>query len=166
MITTYIQLGSNLGDRQQQLQMAVQAFEEKAGKVELLSSIYETAPWGVSNQEPFLNQVFSAQTNLEPTALLEVLLGIENEMGRQRSPELHWGPRTIDLDILFYGDQIVEDNSLQIPHPQLANRRFVLTPLNDIAPQLTHPVLKKTVEQLLAECPDLLPVNTFACGTV
>jgi 2-amino-4-hydroxy-6-hydroxymethyldihydropteridine diphosphokinase len=124
-----------------------------------VSSIYETAAWGMENQEAFLNQVLEIETNLNPDELLQSILQIEEGLGRKR--ELKYGPRTIDIDILFFNDQVIDQEGLKIPHPQLQNRRFVLVPLNEIASNKIHPIFKKTISQLLAECPDPLTVNKF-----
>jgi 2-amino-4-hydroxy-6-hydroxymethyldihydropteridine diphosphokinase len=124
----------------------------KAGRVGRVSSFYCTEPVGYPDQEKFVNAVAEFETDLSPLALLAACHVIEDELGRRRL--FRWGPRTIDLDILLYGDQVIDTAELTIPHPLLAARRFALTPLAEIAPQAVHPVLKKTIARLLAELRD------------
>jgi 2-amino-4-hydroxy-6-hydroxymethyldihydropteridine diphosphokinase len=159
MNKTYLLTGGNIGDRSNYLLKAKEEFAKRCGRVLQQSSIYETAAWGNENQEAFLNQVLEIETRLLPEALLKAVLQIEKDLGRKR--ELKYGPRTIDIDVLFYNDEVVNQEGLKIPHPQLQNRRFVLVPLNEIAASKIHPVFKKNVSQLLAECPDPLTVNKF-----
>jgi 2-amino-4-hydroxy-6-hydroxymethyldihydropteridine diphosphokinase len=159
MNKAYLLTGGNIGDRIEYLSKAKHTISKWCGEILQESSIYETAAWGMENQEPFLNQVLQLQTILEPEELLQSILQIEEELGRKR--QLKYGPRTIDIDILFFNDEVVDEQGLKIPHPQMQNRRFVLVPLNEIAPDKIHPVFQKPVSQLLAECPDLLEVNKF-----
>jgi 2-amino-4-hydroxy-6-hydroxymethyldihydropteridine diphosphokinase len=133
------------------------SISESCGDIARASSIYETAAWGKEDQSAFLNQVLKLKTKLDPKGLLRGLLEIEHQLGRERIGK--YGPRVIDLDILFFNDEVVREEGLTIPHPQMQNRRFVLEPLNEIAPEKMHPVLQKKIAQLLAECPDPLPVN-------
>ena len=119
--------------------------------------MYETAAWGISDQPSFLNQALMLSTSLSARQLLRKVLQIEKEMGRERKEKM--GPRLIDIDIIFFDDEIHDLQFLKIPHPEMQNRRFVLTPLAEIAPNLEHPVLKKTIAQLLEECPDNLEVK-------
>ncbi|WP_233185589.1 2-amino-4-hydroxy-6-hydroxymethyldihydropteridine diphosphokinase [Thermotoga sp. SG1] len=144
-----IALGSNLGDRELNLKTALVKMKERGMSIEKLSSFVETEPYGYTDQPKFLNAVCLVETDLSPRALLNTLLEIEREMGRVRT--IKWGPRVIDLDIVFYEDLVVNEEGLTIPHPDAHNRLFVLEPLSEIAPDLVHPVLKKTVRELLME---------------
>lgn len=159
MNEVYLLTGGNIGNRLVFLSKAKEAINNKCGRILQASSIYETAAWGLENQEAFLNQVLKIKTSLTPDDLLKSILQIEGELGRKR--ELKYGPRTIDIDILLFNDEIIDRQGLKIPHPQIQNRRFVLIPLNEIASDKIHPVFQKPVSQLLAECPDLLEVNKF-----
>lgn len=144
----YIGLGSNLGDRVGNLEKACR-FLDCSEK----SKICETEPFGVKNQPKFLNTVCAIETDLTPQDLLSHVKKIERKLGRRKRAK--WGPREIDIDILFYGDEIIDEPDLKIPHPGIPERRFVLEPLFKIAPDFIHPVLKKTVRQMLAELRDL-----------
>lgn len=146
----YIGLGSNLGDRELKLLMAVAELGKLPGtKVTALSSFYETEPVGGVPQDNFYNAVARISTTLSPLELLDALKRIEVEVFN-RVDSGHWGPRSMDLDILFYGELVLESDRLTIPHPRLAERRFVLQPLSDIAPKLVHPTLGASISQLLA----------------
>ena len=145
--TAFIGIGSNQGLARENCEQALKELGllEKVW-VESNSSLYETAPLGIENQDWFINSVVKIKTTLLPLALLNELLGIEEKMGRVRT--IKWGPRIIDLDLLFYEDLIITETNLKIPHPELHKRKFVLEPLKEIAPKLLHPILKKTVEEL------------------
>ncbi len=146
-VTAFIALGSNLGDRAAYLNRAVEMLRQTNGiTVTALSSYYNTAPVGFEEQPDFLNAVVGIKTTLPPNELLRICAAIESELKRERI--IHWGPRTIDLDILLYGDRIVDEDTLIIPHPRMQERSFVLEPLNEIAPQALHPVYRKTVREL------------------
>ena len=144
--TVYIALGTNLGDRLANLRTAIQSMPPEV-KVLAESHVYETPPWGYEDQPAFLNMVIKAETKLEPEPLLKYLKQLEVELGREQN--IRWGPRLIDLDILFYDDLVLASPPLVIPHPRLHERAFVLVPLADVAPDLIHPVLKQSVRDLL-----------------
>jgi len=149
MKIVYLGLGSNLGDREAMLQAAVRALESLRLHILRLSPVYETEPVDVSGQHWFLNQVAEAETDLFPLQLLHRTAKVEAQLGRRRlAPQ---GPRTIDIDILLYGNSIVTTPALEIPHPRFRARRFVLAPLADLAPRLRDPVTRKTVRELLGE---------------
>lgn len=155
--TAYLLIGGNVGDRLNNLTTAIHKINKHCGTIQQVSSIYETAAWGFTNQPHFLNQVIVLNTNLQPEELMQQLLQIEEEMGRKRLIKM--GPRIIDLDILLIDDLILNTTILQLPHPQLPNRKFALLPLNEIASEIVHPVEKKTISQLLQECNDHLDVQ-------
>jgi 2-amino-4-hydroxy-6-hydroxymethyldihydropteridine diphosphokinase len=146
----YLSLGSNIGDRPANLRSAIDRLAE-AGTVQAVSAFYETEPVDVRDQPWFLNCVVAVETGIPPRELLNLALAIERAMGRHRTREK--GPRTIDIDILLCGNSVVAQPGLHIPHPAMHQRRFVLEPLAEIAPQAFHPVLKKTARDLLAELP-------------
>jgi len=157
MNQTYLLIGGNLGNREENLKHATRSIAHRLGPILMASSIYETEAWGMKDQPPFLNQVLFVETKLNPEAVLDAILSIEKEMGRKRIEK--FGPRTIDIDILFYNDLKMHKSSLTIPHPQLHLRRFTLEPLNEIAPHLVHPVFNKPISELLKESNDPLVVK-------
>lgn len=145
MQTIYLGLGTNLGDRTANLQAAISRLAEEL-EITAVSPIYQTPPWGVTDQPDFLNLCLKAETDLPPAKLLTFVKNLETKLGRQ--PGKRWGPRLIDIDILFYADQIIETENMIIPHPRLAERAFVLRPLAEIAPDFVHPVFGETVMAL------------------
>lgn len=157
MHTTYLLLGTNLGEKTPNLHQAMTRIKAQIGIVAQASSIYETMPWGIEDQPIFYNQVLKVNTSLGIENLLKTTQGIEQAMGRQKYRR--WGERLIDIDILYYNNTIFESEILVIPHAQIANRRFTLVPLVEIAPELVHPQLKLTQSQLLDKCEDVLPVS-------
>jgi 2-amino-4-hydroxy-6-hydroxymethyldihydropteridine diphosphokinase len=157
MNISYLLIGGNEGNRMAWLAEACANIEESAGRVLRLSSFYETAAWGKTDQDDFLNQALQIQTELDAPALLDALLKIEEKMGRRRMEK--WGSRLIDIDILFFNEDIIRLPRLVIPHPEIQNRRFALVPMEEIAPLYVHPVLGKSIRDLLAECPDKLDVK-------
>src|ERR1700759_2351307 len=160
MNTVYLLTGGNVGNRRENLEKAVAQIENSCGKIVQCSGLYETDAWGKTDQPPFLKQALHLATNLPADELLDALLHIEQQMGRIRAEKN--GARTIDIDILFYNRQIIDTPNLRIPHPRMSQRRFVLRPLTDIAASFIHPVLHKTIQQLLDECADPLAVNKFS----
>lgn len=160
MEEVYLLLGSNLGDREKLLAEAIERIIQRCGNITQMSSIYESEPWGFDNNNDFLNQVVVIETKLSPHQLLSVILEIEQELGRKRSKG-KMVSRIIDIDILFYGEHIVDTHDLKIPHPSIQERRFTLIPLLEISPEMKHPVLRKTMRQLLKECPDKLRVVSY-----
>ncbi len=151
MATVYIGIGSNLGDREENCGKAVALLIESGVKVIKRSSLYETEPWGFKEQPMFINMVLEIETQIEPEELLKVLKQIEIKLGRVEGKR--WMPRIIDLDILVYNDLIIKTSNLEIPHPGMHERTFVLEPLSEIAPDKIHPVFKKTFNDLLRSCP-------------
>ena len=157
MNKAYLLTGGNIGNRKAMLQQAIQLLNEYCGKITAESSLYETAAWGKKDQSAFLNQALEVETGLNARQLIRKILKVEKLMGRERKEK--FGPRIIDIDILLFNDEIYDIPFLKLPHPELQNRRFALTPLAEIAPDIIHPVLKKTIKQLLADCPDKLEVK-------
>jgi 2-amino-4-hydroxy-6-hydroxymethyldihydropteridine diphosphokinase len=157
--TVYLSLGSNLGDREGHLRQAIAALPPRGVRVTLVSSIYETQPVDYLEQPWFLNCAIAGETQVPPLDLLRALRGIESAMGSRK--EFPKGPRLIDLDILLYGDQTIDTPELQVPHPRIRLRRFVLVPLVEIAPKLQHPCWNGTAEQLLGMTPDRSAVRRW-----
>ncbi|HYH16363.1 MAG TPA: 2-amino-4-hydroxy-6-hydroxymethyldihydropteridine diphosphokinase [Flavisolibacter sp.] len=157
MQNAYLLTGGNTGDRYQFLASALKALETECGEILAVSALFETQAWGLNDQPPFLNQAVQLQTTLSAQVLLERILAIEILLGRVRDQK--YGPRTIDIDIIFYGQEVIQEPGLVIPHPHLPNRRFALECLNDIAPSFIHPVIRKSVHTLLEECTDSLTVH-------
>jgi 2-amino-4-hydroxy-6-hydroxymethyldihydropteridine diphosphokinase len=162
MNVSYLCLGGNIGNRENALEQALDLINKKAGRVTARSAIYETEAWGVTGQQPYLNACVCIATGLDAQKLLQILLFIEKELGRQRSSAASYEPRTIDIDILFFNDMVTESDQLIIPHPRLHLRKFVLVPLSEIAPNYLHPVLNKTIFNLLNECPDRSQVKLYS----
>ena len=153
----YLITGGNIGSRQEELNYAARLIQERCGTIIDRSSLYETAAWGKTDQESFLNQALVLETTLNARDLLNEILYIENLMGRDRVEK--YGPRIIDIDIIFFNHQVIRENGLIIPHPEMAKRRFVLEPLNQVIPAYIHPIYYKTVSELLDQCDDSLPVK-------
>jgi 2-amino-4-hydroxy-6-hydroxymethyldihydropteridine diphosphokinase len=151
--TAFLGLGTNLGNRENNLKEAIEKISTSAGEVTSFSQIYETEPWGFGSDDHFFNMVIRINTGLKPADLLKQLLKIEMAMGRVRGAE-KYSSRIIDIDILLYEDEIIDKAYLKVPHPMIRDRKFVLVPLCEIAPEMIHPVLNKTFEALLDECKD------------
>ncbi|SFD62167.1 2-amino-4-hydroxy-6-hydroxymethyldihydropteridinediphosphokinase [Chitinophaga sp. CF118] len=152
-------IGGNLGDRTNHLKQAVEQINMLVGKVENISALYETAAWGVVKQPDYLNQGLLVSTEMDALTLLHTVLEIERKIGRIRQQK--WGARVIDIDIIFYNDDVMNLPELKIPHPQLQYRQFVLIPLLEIIPDWQHPVLHKTIRTLLEQCTDPLPAKKY-----
>ncbi len=157
MPLAYLLLGTNLGDRKKYIQQAIAAIQNVCGNIVKTSSIYETASWGIEDQPNFLNQIVICKTTLLTNILLQKLLKIEFDLGRLRT--IKNASRTIDIDILFYGRTILNEENLQIPHPKIAERKFVLVPLFEMTPNKIHPVLNISIKKLLTICSDTLLVT-------
>jgi 2-amino-4-hydroxy-6-hydroxymethyldihydropteridine diphosphokinase len=162
MASVYLSLGSSIGDRAENIARAIEALAAHDVRVVKQSSLYETEPVEMREPEWFLNCVVETKTDLPPRELMHALLEIERSLGRERTASVTRKlPRIIDLDILFYGSEIIREAGLEIPHPRMVERRFVLVPLAEIAPGAVHPVLKKTVAELLAETIDRSEVRPW-----
>ena len=148
MEKVFIGLGGNVGDVSKAFDIVLEMIRKQIGSITKSSSRYKTEPWGNTNQDHFLNQVICVETNLKPKEVLKKILGIEKIMGRNRDKDNQFAPRTIDIDILFYGDKIIKKGDLIIPHPRLHLRNFVLTPLKEIAPEFIHPLFNKKIKDL------------------
>ena len=156
MNKVYLLIGGNMGNRMANLVQAIHLINEEIGTIQLVSSIYETAAWGKTDQPDFLNQAIFLNATLDADSIMNKLLDIEIKMGRKR--DIPMGPRTIDLDIIYYNNDVISNKLITIPHPKLADRRFVLMPLAEIAPNYIHPILNKSNDALLKECGDSLSV--------
>lgn len=156
MNKAYLLTGGNIGNPLENLGIARSNIEQYCGEILQYSDIYRTGAWGVEDQPDFFNQALCIATNQTPAMLMDTLLSIEASMGRMRTAKM--GPRIIDIDILFYNNLIINIPQLQLPHPRLHLRKFVLTPMAQIAPELEHPVFNKTIINLLEDCPDTLNV--------
>lgn len=153
-------LGSNMGSREAQMAKAIALLEREVGKIILQSGMYETDAWGKTDQPPFLNLCVVIETKLSPQDVLVKNLLIEKEMGRVRDEK--WGTRVIDIDILFYGDKIVDEKNLKIPHPEFEKRKFAIVPLKEMLPEFLHPVTKKSIKEIYSRCPDKLGVRCIS----
>lgn len=156
----YLLIGGNLGDRKKILANAVDLLNQKCGGIVKKSALYETEAWGKTDQPLFLNQALELDTSLNARQLMQCILKVERVMGRIRKEK--YGPRIIDIDILLFNNEIHDYHFLKLPHPEIQNRRFALVPLAEIAAQVVHPVLKKSVALMLEECPDLLEVKKYS----
>ena len=157
MNSAYLLIGGNLGNRAHNLEIARKLIAAGVGKIKIASSVYETASWGITGQPHFLNQVLKIETKLSARELMDTILSIENRMGRIRTEKN--AARIIDIDILFFNDDIINTPGLVIPHPEIQNRKFVLIPMNEIASSKVHPVLHQTIKNLLSTSPDTLEVR-------
>ncbi len=160
MNLAYLLLGSNIGDAVGNVNTASKAIQQHCGSILKSSSLYETAAWGNTNQQSFINQVLFIKTALTANELLQAILQLEQQMGRVRTEK--YAARIIDIDILFFNKDILNESHLVIPHPEMIHRRFVLVPLAEIVPQKIHPVYKKSIHMLLKECTDPLAVTLLS----
>ena len=159
MNTVYLLLGSNMGNSEQQLFIAIENITQQIGKIINQSSLYTTAAWGESNQPDFLNQIIIVESEIMALPMLDIILSIEKKMGRVRTTKN--APRVIDIDILFFNKEIIATANLTVPHREIENRRFVLIPLNELSPNLLHPISKLPMSILLKNCKDTLDVKKF-----
>lgn len=153
----FLLIGSNLGGRLSNLNRCVDLISTELGSIIKPSSVYETAPWGKSDQPNYLNQAIQIETNFGPAELLGRCLTLEKQLGRERKEK--WGARVIDVDLIYFNDRIINSKDLVIPHPRMTERKFVLEPLTEISPNFMHPLLKKTNQELLTDCKDQLPIK-------
>jgi 2-amino-4-hydroxy-6-hydroxymethyldihydropteridine diphosphokinase len=166
MNIVYLLLGSNLNDRPASLQGARDAISESIGIILKESAIYESEPWGFNAKNHFLNQVIKVETVFNPFQILEFIRDIEVRLGRIRNPLPGYVSRTIDIDILFFNDEIISEDKLVIPHPKIQDRMFTLIPLSELDGSLMHPGLLKSVGELMNECPDTLQVYPYLQNTI
>ena len=162
MEKSYLILGGNIGDRLDYLRLGVEWLRKDAGNVTAMSAVYESEPWGFDDTCPFLNQVVMIETELDPHALLKTIQRIEQTLGRVRTHVGGYQSRTMDIDILLYGNYIINTPKLVIPHPRMTERMFVLQPLAELAQNLEHPVLQQTMEYLRENCRDTKQVIIFS----
>jgi len=160
MNSVYLSIGGNLGNRIENLAIVRSFIKDEVGSIVMSSSVYETGSWGIKSQPDFLNQVLLVKTKLSPHKIMQLILSIENKMGRIRTYKN--ASRIIDIDILFFNDEIINLPNLTIPHPELQNRKFVLTPLNEIAADLIHPVFNQSMRNLLSTSKDMLEVRLLS----
>ncbi len=153
---TFLLTGSNLGDRAENLRLAAREIEREIGKIRLASSFYETEPWGLAEQDWFFNQALGVETHLQPAQILSKIKSIEATLGRENA--VRNGPRLIDIDLLFFGESVIDEPGLQVPHPEIQNRNFVLVPMMEIAPELRHPTLNEYIDELYMASADPLEV--------
>ena len=153
----FLSLGGNLGNTPEIFERTYPMIENKVGPILQKSSLYQTAAWGLTDQADFINQVILLQTSLKPHEILNEIQAIEKEQGRERL--ITWGPRTLDLDILFIDQEIIQESDLQVPHPHIQDRKFILIPLHEIAADWIHPVFKKSAKELLIETKDTSAVE-------
>jgi len=161
----YLSLGSNLGDRETHLNEAKKLIQARIAALEEVSGIYESGAWGYSSENLYYNCCVSLRTSLPPLRLMDTILEIEQEMGRQRRGT-GYSDRVIDIDLLFYGDRKLDHSRLVVPHPAIGDRRFVLIPMAEIAPGLIHPVHGKTMAEMLRSCPDPSTVTPVVSGSL
>lgn len=157
MTEVFLLLGSNTGQRKEILAKAFELIEAHVGSIQRRSALYETEPWGKKDQSLFLNQLISVNTELQAEKVLHMILDIELKLGRKR--EEKWGPRTIDIDIIYFGSEIIVTSQLKIPHPEIQNRKFTLVPLCEIAKEFIHPVWNISTDEMLRRCEDPLIVS-------
>ena len=156
---SYLHLGSNQGHKVGHIVSALVLIEKEIGPIHATSSFYETAAWGLEEQEDFVNMAIKVETYLSPTELILAVAKIETKLGRKRVEK--WGPRIIDIDIILYEDLVIKQENLEIPHPRMGDRRFVLVPMVEIAADVIHPITKLTLKEMLDECADQLTVKKF-----
>ena len=161
MNIVYLLLGSNLNDRFAAMQAARDAVSESIGKILKKSAIYESEPWGFHSENHFLNQVIKVETTFDPFLIMNIISDIESGLGRTRNPLEGYESRIIDIDILFYNNEIIKDDKLIIPHPKIQERMFTLIPLNELDNTLVHPGFLKSVGELVKECRDTLHVHLY-----
>jgi len=159
MNLAYLLLGSNLGDKIKNISDAIALIHSSCGKIVKKSSLFESESWGFNSNDKFFNQVILIETSMSAEDLLQNILNIELLLGRVRNNTGNYNSREIDIDILFYNDEIIKQQDLKIPHPLLQERMFTLLPLNEIASELKHPLLHKTISELFTKCKDILKIN-------